>query len=77
VDHRTGQVGNLNYEDSDEYFMEAEVLSPLRTLAPGEQTTLTLNWGVCRCAGPVIEVNEGGCLSAPLALERLDGATDG
>ncbi len=70
----TGTVGNLNYEESDEYFMEAEVLSPLRTLAPGEQTTLTLNWGVCRCAGPVIEVNEGGCLSAPLALERLDGS---
>jgi hypothetical protein len=69
----TGEVGNLNYEGTEIYFMEAEVLSPLRTLSPGAQTTFTLDWGVCRCAGAVIGVTAGGCLSAPLALERLDG----
>jgi hypothetical protein len=69
----TGSVGNLNYEGSDIYFMEAEVLSTLRTLAPGAQTTFTLEWGLCRCTGAVVDVTAGGCLSAPLAVERLDG----
>lgn len=66
-----GQVGNLSYEGSDMYHMEAEVLGPLRTLAPGGTSTFAIEWGACRCPGAVIAASEGGCLSAPLALEPV------
>ena len=38
------------------YLMETEVLSPLCTIAPGHETTFTLEWGSCRCAGAVVDV---------------------
>lgn len=66
-----GQVGNLNYEDSDIYLMESEVLGPLQTIAPGEHTSFTLTWGACRSSQAVIDVTGAGCLSTPLALEQL------
>lgn len=66
-----GRVGNFNYEQNPAYLMEAEVLSPLRRIAPGAQTSFSFEWGTCRCTGPVIAVSEAGCLSAPLSFERL------
>ncbi len=66
-----GEVGNLNYEDSAIYLMETEVLGPLKNIPPGEKTAFTIEWGACRCPGPVIDVTEAGCLAAPLALEQL------
>ncbi len=66
-----GEVGNLDYEGSDIYLMEAEVLSPFRTIPPGGTTGFALAWGSCRADGPVVAVTEAGCLTAPLAVEAL------
>lgn len=66
-----GQVDSLNYAESDIYLMEAEVLSPLREIAPGESTAFDITWGVCRCPGPVVEVTAAGTLSAPLTAEAV------
>jgi hypothetical protein len=67
-----GQVGNFDYEKNPPYLMESEVLSPLYTIAPGAVASFALDWGACRCPGPVIDVSAAGCLSAPLHIRRLD-----
>lgn len=61
-----GQVGNLNYEGTGIYHMEAEVLSPLHTIAPGREVRFAVNWALCRCNGPVLHSEDGGC-----SVERL------
>ena len=35
------------------YLMEAEVLSPLRTIPPGETTSFSIEWGLCRADAKV------------------------
>ncbi len=64
-----GTVGNLAYAGSGIYLMEAEVLSPLQTIEPGGEAQLSIAWGVCRCEGPVLHTEEGGC-----SVERLSAA---
>ena len=64
-----GQVANLNYENSGIYLMEIEILSPLRDIAPGETASFSIEWGVCRCPGPVIEVTEAGCTAQKLSVK--------
>lgn len=68
-----GQVQNLNYEDSDIYLMEAEVLSPLRTIAPGQTTTFRIEWGACRCGNVIQDVSAAGVVAQPLRLEAQNG----
>ena len=63
-----GQVANLDYAESGIYLMETEVLSPLFTIAPGETANFALEWASCRCDGPVVDVQAGGCATQPLAL---------
>jgi hypothetical protein len=50
------------------YLLEAEVLGPLRTLGPGEQTTLGIEWGIARCPAPLLRVNAAGCSHDPLSV---------
>jgi hypothetical protein len=64
-----GQVANLDYGATEIYLMETEVLSPLRTIAPGATETFSIEWGACRCPGPVIDVNEVGCVAEPLQAD--------
>lgn len=68
-----GKVANLDYEQTSIYLMETEVLSPLRTIAPGETTTFRLTWGACRCPGIIVDVNEAGCTAQPLSASVNDG----
>jgi hypothetical protein len=65
-----GKVGNLEYEHSSIYLMEAEVLSPMYTIQPGEAKQFGLTWGVTRLFGPVQQATEGACLAAPLSARR-------
>jgi hypothetical protein len=67
-----GQVANLNYENSGIYLMETEILSPLRDIAPGETASFSIEWAVCRCPGPVIEVTEAGCTAQKLTAQVSD-----
>lgn len=69
-----GQVANLNYENSQIYLMETEVLSPLYTFKPGETRSFQIIWGVCRCNGLVVDVNKAGCVHKNLeAKTTRDG----
>jgi hypothetical protein len=61
-----GQVANLDYSGSGIYLMETEVLSPFHTIAPGGAAHLNLEWAVCSCSVPIVEVQPAGCISAPL-----------
>lgn len=44
------------------YLMEAEILSPLFTLQPGESKNFTTVWCAAHCPGPIIDVTEIGCV---------------
>ncbi len=68
-----GQVANLDYSATEIYLMETEVLGPLRTIEPGDSSSLSIEWGVCRCPGPVIDVNDAGCVAEALQTTAADG----
>ncbi|MBC7287846.1 MAG: hypothetical protein H5T86_07340, partial [Armatimonadetes bacterium] len=55
-------------------YMEAEVLSPLYTIRPGEEATFSLDWYACRVSGPIREVSEIAALHEPPALSRKDSS---
>lgn len=50
------------------YVMESEALGPLKTLAPGESTQMTVNWRVARAAGPILDVLPVGCVYRPVQV---------
>jgi hypothetical protein len=64
-----GKVANLDYEHSDIYLMETEVLSPFYTFQPNESHTFRIEWGAARYTGPILDVQEGGCASQKLAVQ--------
>ncbi len=64
-----GKVANLDYEHSDIYLMETEVLSPFYTFEPGETRSFSIEWGVCRSTGRIIDVQPGGCASQKLIAQ--------
>jgi hypothetical protein len=74
-----GRVANLDYETSNIYLMETEVLSPLYDFQTGESRSFSIEWGASRCPGVVIDVGEAGC-TARFEIEiagdivRLSGA---
>jgi len=59
------------YTDGQLPYLEVEVLSPLRQLAPGESYTFTENWYAARCPTPVVAANEVGVISTPLTAETM------
>lgn len=65
-----GQVANLDYEKSDIYLMEVEVLSPFQHIEPEQTASFRIEWGVCRCPGPIVDVTEGGCAGRKLQVKR-------
>lgn len=66
-----GKVLTLDYEGSDIYYVETEVLSPIYDFNPGESQCLTIHWGACRLSGPVKDVKEGGCSAEFLTVEKV------
>ena len=65
-----GQVANLDYEHSDIYLMELEILSPFQFIEPQQAASFRIEWGTCRCPGPIVDVTEGGCASQKLQVTR-------
>ncbi len=65
-----GQVANLDYEKSDIYLMEVEVLSPFQHIEPEQSVSFRIEWGVCRCPGPIVAVTEGGCAGRKLQVKH-------
>ncbi|MEA3439356.1 MAG: DUF4380 domain-containing protein [Chloroflexota bacterium] len=70
-----GVAANLDYEHSGIYLMETEVLSPLFDIQPGESRSFRIEWGVCRCPGPVLDVQAGGCIGRRLNISDESGKT--
>lgn len=69
-----GQVATLSYDEtSGPFLMETEVLGPFRDIAPGASASFDIEWGACRCDGPVLDVAEAGCVSRPLAVALAEG----
>jgi hypothetical protein len=66
-----GKVANLDYEHSHIYLMETEVLSPFYTFQPGEKRSFRIEWGGCRAAGHILDVQPGGCASQKLAAQAV------
>ena len=56
--------------DSPGHILEAEVLGPLRTMQPGERTQLNITWSAARCPGPVLAVNDAGCVQQHLTARQ-------
>jgi hypothetical protein len=65
-----GQVANLDYEKSDIYLMEVEILSPFQSIEPDQTASFRIEWGACRCPGPIVDVSEGGCAGRQLQVKR-------
>jgi hypothetical protein len=68
-----GKVANLDYEQSRIYLMELEILSPFYEIEPGQTASFRIEWGACRCLGPILDVTEGGCTGRRLLAQRDDG----
>jgi hypothetical protein len=69
-----GQVASLSYDEtSGPFLMEAEVLSPFRDIAPGAIASFDIEWGACRCAGPILDVTAAGCVSRHLTVTSSGG----
>jgi hypothetical protein len=65
-----GKVANLDYEKSDIYLMEVEILSPFQHIEPGQTASFQIEWGACRCPGPIVDVTDGGCVGTKLNAKR-------
>ncbi len=70
-----GEASGLNYEGSNIFLMEAEVLSPLFTFQPHESHSFQMEWGTCCLDGMVKEASEGGLASELLKVDFLDHHT--
>ena len=55
--------------------MEVEILSPFQHMDPGQTASFQIEWGACRCPGPILEVTEGGCAGRKLQAQRADDYT--
>ena len=51
------------------YILEAETLSPLHTLHPYDGASQRIIWSAAKCPGPIVDVNDVGCVNQPLTLE--------
>jgi len=65
-------IDGLDYGRDPQYNVEAEVLGPLRKMAPGEIQTFDIEWYAARCPGPIVNVTSAGCCQRPLKSEKLD-----
>jgi hypothetical protein len=61
---------NFDVEQLRGQFMEMEVLAPLVTLQPGEESTADITWAACRAQGPLTSASPEMCATQPLEVER-------
>ncbi len=64
-------VAGLDFGKLNLFHMEAEILGPLRKMAPGETQSLDIDWFVARCPGPIVNVNDAGCAHQALQAEAI------
>jgi hypothetical protein len=55
------------------YLMEAEILSPMYLLQPGERVSHTIAWSAAFCPGPIVDATEVGCIHQPLQATTTPG----
>ena len=65
-------VGGLDFGKLNLFHVEAEILGPLRRMAPGETQSLDLDWYVARCPGPIVNVTGAGCSHERLRADAVD-----
>lgn len=64
-------VGGLDFGKLNLFHMEAEILGPLRKMAPGATQSLDIDWYVARCPGPIVDVTPAGCAHRHLRAQRF------
>ena len=55
------------------YILEAEILSPLFTLEPGQVASQRVAWSAAVCPAPIVDVTDVGCVHQPLTVDANDG----
>jgi hypothetical protein len=65
-----GKVASLDYENSDIFLMELEILSPFHQIEPGRTASFQIEWSSCLCPGPILNVTEAGCVGQKLSAKR-------
>lgn len=50
------------------YLMEAEILSPLVALQPGDEYRFQIDWFATRCPKPIVEITEAAAIHQPLRV---------
>ena len=65
-------VAGLDFGKLNLFHMEAEILGPLRKMAPGETQSLEIDWYVARCPGPIVNVTSAGCAHQTLQADSID-----
>ena len=64
-------VGGLDFGKLNLFHVEAEILGPLRKMAPGATQRLEIDWYVARCPGPIVNVTHAGCAHRPLEADSI------
>ena len=57
------------------YILEAEILSPLFTLGPGDIASHRVTWSAANCPAPIVDVTDVGCVHQPLSTKNYYGST--
>ena len=57
------------------YILEAEILSPLFTLGPGDIASHRVTWSAANCPAPIVDVTDVGCVHQPLSIKGYYGRT--
>ncbi len=55
------------------YILEAELLSPLFTLAPGKVASQRVTWSAAYCPAPIVAISDVGCVHKSLSVDVADG----
>ena len=48
--------------------MEVEILSPFQPIEPGQAASFRIEWGACRCPGPIVDVTRRRLCRPPVEL---------
>lgn len=67
-----GVAADFDWGTLGQRYLEAEVLSPMSALGPGEQKSLEVTWNYAHCPPPITNVTHWGCVNSPPVIEQVN-----